>query len=76
MIVGQLAFVSYYAAGFRVYDLSDPTQPALAFEYDTSAPSGEGWHGAFGVYPLAPSGNVYVSDMQNGLHIFSVPQGQ
>ena len=76
MIVGQFAFVSYYAAGFRVYDLSDPTQPALAFEYDTSPPSGEGWHGAFGVYPLAPSGNIYVSDMQNGLHIFSVSQGQ
>ena len=74
IIIGDLAYISYYAAGFRVYDVSDPTQPALAFEHDTSPPSGEGWHGAFGVYPFAPSGNVYISDMQTGLHIFSVSQ--
>ncbi len=71
-IVGDLAFMSYYTAGFRVYDVTDPAQPALAFEHDTSVLSGESWLGAFGVYPFAPSGHVYVSDMQTGLHIFSV----
>ena len=75
VIVGDLAFMSYYTAGFRVYDVTDPAQPALAFEYDTSPSIGEGWLGAFGVYPFAPSGNVYVSDIQTGLHIFSVSRG-
>jgi len=72
MMVGDLAFMSYYTAGFRVYDVADPAQPALVFEHDTSPASGEGWQGAFGVYPFAPSGNVYVSDMQTGLHLFTV----
>ena len=27
-IVGDVLFVSYYTAGFRAYDVSDPTQPA------------------------------------------------
>jgi len=75
VIIGDLAFMSYYTAGFRVYDVTDPAQPALAFEYDTSPSIGEGWLGAFGVYPFAPSGNVYVSDTQTGLHIFSVSRG-
>ena len=75
VIIGDLAFMSYYTAGFRVYDVTDPAHPALAFEYDTSPSIGEGWLGAFGVYPFAPSGNVYVSDIQTGLHIFSVSRG-
>lgn len=72
-ILGDLAYVSYYSAGFRVYDVSDPTMPRLADEYDTSPEtSGQGFSGAWGVYPLAPSGHVYVSDRANGLFIFAV----
>ncbi len=70
-VVGDFAYVSYYTAGFKVYDVSDPTQPVLADSFDTSALSGEGFSGAFGVYPFAPSANIYVSDMDNGLFVFS-----
>ena len=72
MIVGDLAYVSYYAAGFRVFDISDPAQPQLLGEYDTSPAAQEGFVGAWGVYPFAPSGNIYISDRQGGLFIFSV----
>jgi choice-of-anchor B domain-containing protein len=70
-IVGDFAYTSYYTSGFKVYDVSDPTQPVLADSFDTSAFSGEGFAGAFGVYPFTASGIVYVSDMENGLYVFS-----
>lgn len=71
-VVGDLAFISHYSAGFRVFDVSDPTQPVATYEYDTSPDVGDGFVGAWGVYPFTPSGHVYVSDMGTGLHVFSV----
>lgn len=71
-VVGDMLFASYYTAGFRVFDVSNPGEPGLVYEHDTAPVSGEGWDGAWGVYPFAPSGNVYVSDMRSGLHVFTV----
>ena len=74
-IIDDLAYVSHYAAGFRVYDVSDPANPILAAEFDTEPDfAQEGFFGAWGVYPFAPSGNIYVSDRSNGLSVFSVRQ--
>ena len=40
-------------------------------QYDTSPQSGEGnFQGLFGLYPFAPSENIYGSDYGNGLYIF------
>jgi choice-of-anchor B domain-containing protein len=70
--IGTTLFTSFYVAGFRVYDITDPTNIALSDEYDTSVFTGNGvYAGAWGVYPFSPSGNIFVSDMQNGLYIFS-----
>ncbi|NIR50753.1 choice-of-anchor B family protein, partial [candidate division KSB1 bacterium] len=72
-IIDDYAYVSYYAAGFRVFDVSEVTNIVLVDEFDTS-PSISGraiFGGAFGVYPFAPSGNIYVSDTENGLFIFA-----
>lgn len=71
MVIGNYAFVSYYTAGLRIFDISNPLQISIAAEYDTSPSSGEGFDGAFGVYPFAPSGNIYISDWDNGLFVFS-----
>lgn len=71
-IVDNLAYLSFYTSGFKVYDVTDPTTPVLTDEYDTNAQTGEGYEGAFGVYPYAPGGKVYVSDIDNGLFIFHV----
>jgi choice-of-anchor B domain-containing protein len=71
-VIGDLAFVSYYHAGFRTLDVTNPASPTVADTYDTSAFTGEGYNGAFGVYPFAEGGLVYVSDHPNGLYIFSV----
>ena len=70
-ILDELAYVSYYRAGFRLYDVSDAAVPRLVDEFDTApTESGEGFSGAWGVYPFTPSGTIYVSDMQGGLFVF------
>jgi hypothetical protein len=68
-IIDNYAYVSYYTAGFRIFDISDPENIELAAHYDTSPVTGQGFDGAFGVYPFLPSGNILVSD-QTGLYIF------
>lgn len=74
-VVGDYAFVSYYSAGFKVFDLSEPSNPVLVDAFDTSRRTGEGFVGAFGVYPFTPSGRIYVSDIDNGLFVFSFSPG-
>jgi hypothetical protein len=71
-IVGSLAYVAYYSAGFRVYDLADPTRPVLAGQYDTSPRTGEGFIGAIGAYVYLPSGNILICDVENGVFAFTV----
>ncbi|NIR50679.1 choice-of-anchor B family protein [candidate division KSB1 bacterium] len=70
-IVGDFAFTSYYTAGFRVFDISNPRRPRLVDEYDTSNISGESFGGAFGAYPFTRSGHVFVSDQDLGLFVFA-----
>ncbi len=43
----------------------------FAFVSYYNAGTGQRFEGAFGVYPFAPSGNIYVSDVTTGLHLFS-----
>lgn len=64
-------YVSYYYDGLRVYDISDPVNPEQVLFYDTSTePDGQSYKGAWGIYPFLPSGNILISDMQNGLFVF------
>ena len=68
-VIGDYAYVSYYTAGLRVFDISDPSQLVLADEYDTNPASGEGFAGAFGVYPSPVTGNIYIND-SDGVFVF------
>ena len=71
----DVAYVSYYAAGFRIYDVSEPTQPLLLDEFDTAPDeTGPGFSGAWGVYPYARFGHIYVSDVAEGLFIFELTE--
>lgn len=64
-------YVSYYVNGLQVYDITDPENPVREMFYDTSTepPINGTYRGAWGVYPFLSSGNILVSDMQNGLFV-------
>ncbi len=66
-----LLYLSYYYDGLQVFDVSDPFSPTRVAYYDTApianAPS---YAGAWGIYSLLPSGNMLISDMQEGFFVF------
>ena len=60
---------SYYTFGAVIYDVSRPDNMVEVGSYDTSPFSGNGFNGAWGVYPFLPSGNLLVSDIEGGLYV-------
>jgi len=77
-IIGNYAYTSYYNSGFRIFDISDPANIVVVDEFDTSPniDTKEIFQGAFGAYLFAPSENIYLTDRDTGLHIFSFRPGQ
>ena len=68
---GQYLFTAHYHDGIYIHDLSDPTDPQYVTHYKTYlAEDHTSYRGAWGVYPLLPSGLIIVSDMQYGLFVF------
>jgi hypothetical protein len=62
--------------GLQVYDVSDPYNPVRTAYFDTHNQEPLGgpypslaYQGAWGAYPFFSSGNIAVSDMQNGLFV-------
>ena len=71
IIRDNLLYVSYYYDGLQVYDISNPLDPQRVVYYDTyPGPDAAFYAGAWGVYPLLPSGNILISDIQSGLWVF------
>jgi hypothetical protein len=69
---GNYTHISYYTSGYVVLDISDPTNPQLAGQYDTYPQNnGSSYSGAWGCYPFFPSKTVVVSDMQTGLYVLN-----
>lgn len=70
IVTGDYLYVSYYYDGLQVFDVADPENPIRIAYYDTfDGVSDGGYQGAWGIYPYLPSGNVLVSDMNNGLFV-------
>jgi hypothetical protein len=70
-VVGNYLAVAYFTAGFRLYDITNPTYPDLVDQFDTSPKTGEGiFEGAYGCFPFGPGATVYVNDRPNGLYVF------
>lgn len=62
---------SYYTAGLQILDVSVPGIMLETAYYDTSPFSGTGFSGAWGAYPYLPSGNILVTDREQGLFVLS-----
>ena len=72
IIQGDYLYSSYYYDGLQVYDISDLDNIQRVLHFNTSQlPHRDNFEGAWGVYPFLPSGNILVSDMQEGLFVIS-----
>ncbi|HLB00464.1 MAG TPA: hypothetical protein VJO14_03675, partial [Bacteroidota bacterium] len=69
----SLAIMSYYTAGMRVVDITNPASPVEVGGYDTR-PGDESFSytGAWSVYPFFPSGRIIVGDMGQGMYVVEV----
>ncbi|MBP6574567.1 MAG: choice-of-anchor B family protein [Flavobacteriales bacterium] len=63
---------SYYTFGCVVYDASRPENLVEVGHFDTSPSTGNGFSGAWGVYPFLPSTNLLISDIEGGLRVLGV----
>ena len=67
---GDFIITSYYTDGVSIVDISNPSNLIEVGYYDTSDDfSGDGFNGAWGAYPWLPSGNILVTDIENGLFV-------
>lgn len=77
LIKGNKLYVSYYYDGLQVYDITDPLNIQRTHYYDTYPGADEDFFaGAWGVFPLLPSGNILISDIQSGLWVFQSVEGE
>jgi choice-of-anchor B domain-containing protein len=69
---GGYYYVSHYRRGVVVFDASNPNQLVEVASFDnyvTPSSNIAGTDGTWGVYPFLPSGNLLVSDIENGLFV-------
>ena len=67
---GNRYYMSNYARGLTVLDISNPTVPVEVGFFDTYGPNDNNiFAGAWGAYPYLPSGTIAVSDINSGLYL-------
>jgi choice-of-anchor B domain-containing protein len=62
---------AYYTQGVVILDATRPENLVKVGQYNTCRFYIKGFHGAWGVYPYLPSGNILVSDMEEGLVVLT-----
>ena len=67
---GNRYYMSNYERGITVLDITDPISPKEVGYFDTyPLATSANFHGAWGISPFLPSGNILVSDFESGLYI-------
>ncbi|MEJ2502722.1 MAG: regulator, partial [Gemmatimonadota bacterium] len=69
---GDLMYLSNYAAGLRLIDISDPENPREVGFFDTAPYSENGpgfFDGSWSNYPFFESGNILVTSHKQGLFV-------
>lgn len=68
----SFAVTSWYRDGFTIVDVKRPHNMVQVGNYDTyPTAAGNGYNGAWGVYPFLPSRTIVVSNIENGLHVLT-----
>ena len=70
----NFCYIAHYADGFRVVDISNPSNIFEVGFYDTNPATG-GFNGIWGIYCFFASGKIIASDIQNGLWVFFFDDG-
>lgn len=70
-VLNDFLVTSYYRDGVNIVDGARSHNLIEVGYYDTSPLNGDGFDGDWGAYPFLPSGNILVSDMDDGLFVFS-----
>lgn len=68
-VLGEFLVTACYRDGVVITDAKYPDILIKTGQYDTSPLSGDGFNGAWGCWAFLPSGNIIVSDMEEGLFI-------
>jgi len=67
---GNRYYMSNYARGLTILDITDPASPQTVGRFDTYPSSDTvGFPGAWGTYPFLPSGNLMISDIDSGFYM-------
>lgn len=75
IVHGDYVYVSSYHDGLQVYNIANPANPTKVAYFNTYLEDDHvSYRGAWGVYPLLPSGNILVSDMQYGLYVLKASE--
>ncbi|CAN5600876.1 hypothetical protein BH11BAC2_BH11BAC2_13370 [soil metagenome] len=70
--INDYEVISWYKDGIAIVDVARPDNMIVVGSYDTYPQgSGDGFNGCWGVYPYLPSGNLVVSDIDNGLFVIT-----
>ncbi len=70
-VLGDFLVTSFYTSGLQIVDATMPDILIETAYYDTSPLNGTGYNGAWGAYPYLPSGNILITDIQQGLFVLS-----
>ncbi len=70
-ILNDYAVTSWYRDGVVIVDAHRPENLVQVARYDTYSGSGNGMDGNWGVYPYLPSGNLVVSNIDEGLFVLT-----
>jgi choice-of-anchor B domain-containing protein len=64
-----LLFISWYEAGMVAVDISDPSNPVKAGNFQTYNGHYYGYDGNWGIYPLLGLDRVLASDLRDGFYV-------
>lgn len=68
-VKGGYAYLAHYGAGLRILSLADPAALPEAGAWRKEGTQPEGFAGVWGVYPYFDSGNILLSDIEDGLFV-------